>query len=756
MSANPFSLSQPRQFIEIAKPLIERGIPVIPLRPFSKRGLFENQFEMATTDINIVTQWNSENPSYNVGCVGTPDGYVILDSDNPELIARIECETGRKMPRTFTVKSAGKGLPHLYFRQTEMSRAIGNKKASEQFDLQSVNKYVVGPGSTLDDGRRWEVIDDSPIADFPDWLAYWILDNCDQKHTSEGLDKAPSVHEDFDFDEFCDHYDIDYFGDGSGGKYILRACPVKGCCHTTDGDPDYAACVIFYDGDKLGFSDLATSCEGSNLSIGGLIRWMNTHGHEPYRGVIWPQDTSDLLNDPRFLVEDAALSEIPVQDSVTSDDKAVASTVQSPTTDNTNSMDEAWVEHAKAINPDPLPVPDDLDAILFAEPATGVAFDERALYGKLGEMARATELPLGWMYPTMLATASALDIRDKDGHVRPNMFVANLAPVGNAKTVVVDAALESIFLPPDRAKELTPSSDRGLAHIVGEEGNTTLLVCDEFRAVLSKCQIPNSTLAQVFNTLWNKDKTGGSDKKGIAKCIGKLCVIGNIACDDPTDFAKTFGNSTVTGMYSRFLYGYDTKLVQYEPREHKREFFNDEMVVLIPKWAWKAKNRWEGTDGKRTRMGEHALRIALVTAAINGDKEVTPPCLAAAFRFMEWQERVRTKFKPGLAETKEAEALEAIYNALLEQTHVQERTQTFPKGADSIADGKKDAIKMLNFTDVVKAKNLYRKYSSLITRVKNTMLDDGIIERIKEVEVDKEGNEKSKKDTPFYVLNKSL
>jgi hypothetical protein len=75
------------------------------------------------------------------------------------------------------------------------------------------------------------------------------------------------------------------------------------------------------------------------------------------------------------------------------------------------------------------------------------------------------------------------------------VFVANLAPVGNAKTVVVDAALESIFLPLERAKELTPSSDRGLAHIVGEEGNTTLLVCDEFRAVLAKCQIPNSTLA---------------------------------------------------------------------------------------------------------------------------------------------------------------------------------------------------------------------------------------------------------------------
>jgi hypothetical protein len=203
MSANPVSQPQPRQFIEIAKPLIERGIPVIPVRPCSKRGLFENQFDMATTDINIVRQWNAENTLYNVGAVGTPDTICILDCDAAGLVERIERETGHKMPRTFTVKSAGKGLPHFYFRQTEMSRAIGNQKAAEQFDLQSVNKYVVGPGSTLDNGKQWEVTDDASIADFPDWLAYWVLENCDHKHTAKSFAKAPSVHGDFDFGEFC-------------------------------------------------------------------------------------------------------------------------------------------------------------------------------------------------------------------------------------------------------------------------------------------------------------------------------------------------------------------------------------------------------------------------------------------------------------------------------------------------------------------------------------------------------------------------
>lgn len=34
-------------FLEIATPLIQRSILVIPMRPFSKRGLRDDQFEIA-------------------------------------------------------------------------------------------------------------------------------------------------------------------------------------------------------------------------------------------------------------------------------------------------------------------------------------------------------------------------------------------------------------------------------------------------------------------------------------------------------------------------------------------------------------------------------------------------------------------------------------------------------------------------------------------------------------------------------------
>jgi Bifunctional DNA primase/polymerase, N-terminal len=727
-------------FLEIATPLIRRGIPVIPVRPFSKRGVREDQFEVATTDIDVVEAWNHENSAYNVGCVGTLEGVVILDADNSELIARIERETGHKMPRTFTVRSGGKKLPHLYFRQTEMSRAIGNKKASGSFDLQSTNKYVVGPGSMLEDGGTYDVIDESPIADFPEWLAYWILENADETKSKMGDFKdAPPVHPDFDFDAWCEHYRIDYFGEGKNGKHILRACPVKGDCHTTDGRPDYAACVIFYDGERLGFSDLATSCEGSNLTIGGLVHWLNTHGHEPYRGVIWENDNADLLNDPRFAAEDAELAENPTANN-----------------DPMPDLDSAWEERAKELNPPLLPVPDDIDSLVKPPQAEGLAFDGRALYGRLGEMARATGLPLGWMYPALLGMASALNIRAAKNEVRANMFVALIAPVGMAKTVVLDAADKTIFLPELTKTYTTPASDRGLVKLLGEDGNTVLLIEDEFRSVLSKCQVPNSNLAQVICKLWSKDKGGVADKKGVDRCIGKLCMVGNLPADDGADFSKVFGSSTVTGMYDRFLFGYDTTAVKYRSLDIKTQFFTDEMIVRIPAWVWDAKDRWGGDNMGRRRLTEHALRVALVTAAVNGDREITAGCLAAAFRFVEWQERLRAKFRPGLAETKEAECLEAVYHALLEQHQKQKAAGTFPKGADLIGRGGESLWRFLNYTDVVKSRNLYRKYGSMVTRIKNIMVEDGILERIKEIETNEKGEESEGKGTPFYVLRKSL
>lgn len=59
-------------FLEIATPLIQRGIPVIPVQPNEKRCLLPEWQMKATTDIEQVKLWQTENPTFNVGCVGKP------------------------------------------------------------------------------------------------------------------------------------------------------------------------------------------------------------------------------------------------------------------------------------------------------------------------------------------------------------------------------------------------------------------------------------------------------------------------------------------------------------------------------------------------------------------------------------------------------------------------------------------------------------------------------------------------------------
>jgi hypothetical protein len=170
-------------FKDLALPLAARGIPVIPVEPLSKETRLPGGEERGTTDPAKIEAWDRENANYNVGALGTADGIVVLDCDVKGLVARIEKETGKKLPPTLTVQSAGKGCAHLYWRQTDVSRQLGNKKGDGLFDLRGRNHYVLGPGSRLQNGNEYKIWRDAPIADFPDWLEGWILANSSSKKT---------------------------------------------------------------------------------------------------------------------------------------------------------------------------------------------------------------------------------------------------------------------------------------------------------------------------------------------------------------------------------------------------------------------------------------------------------------------------------------------------------------------------------------------------------------------------------------------
>lgn len=117
------------------------------------------------TSINCYPYWHPRFVLHrakriNYGVLGGAGGLIIIDFDDKELQDVIE----PKLPETFTVKSGGKGLHHIYLTtDNTKSFKVMNEKGETLCDVQGNGKQVVGPGSIHESGRTYEVIKDIPI-----------------------------------------------------------------------------------------------------------------------------------------------------------------------------------------------------------------------------------------------------------------------------------------------------------------------------------------------------------------------------------------------------------------------------------------------------------------------------------------------------------------------------------------------------------------------------------------------------------------
>lgn len=171
----------PRTFEERVMAALPLGLPVFPIAPRDKIVIPGIGCTVATRDPNVIAGWIKKYPDANIGMVGRPDGYWILDCDRAGIRERIEAETGQRFPRTFTVCSSG-AKRHYYFKQNEKSAALGNLPIKdEQGEVLSVrgdNLYVVGPGSWHPNPEvgadGYQIFDDVPITEAPEWLIDWL------------------------------------------------------------------------------------------------------------------------------------------------------------------------------------------------------------------------------------------------------------------------------------------------------------------------------------------------------------------------------------------------------------------------------------------------------------------------------------------------------------------------------------------------------------------------------------------------------
>ncbi len=173
------------------------GWHVFPLRPGDKRPAghaerlcpgtgrcadgHRKPEQRATTNPDLITAAWSAQP-YNIGVATGPSGLLVVDLDvlKPDeqkgapdgaqsLLALCE-RAGEPVPPTFQVRTPSSGR-HLYFTQPEGVRLNSTAgRLGRHIDTRGWGGYVVAPGSTTPTGI-YTVIDESPVAPLPAWLA---------------------------------------------------------------------------------------------------------------------------------------------------------------------------------------------------------------------------------------------------------------------------------------------------------------------------------------------------------------------------------------------------------------------------------------------------------------------------------------------------------------------------------------------------------------------------------------------------------
>lgn len=339
---------------------------------------------------------------------------------------------------------------------------------------------------------------------------------------------------------------------------------------------------------------------------------------------------------------------------------------------------------------------------LAAEPYK-LAMPETAMYGIAADIARAVEGPLGPCYLTVLTFLASLGAKTTEPELTTRLYAGLIAPPGVGKSRIQNRVRRLLPQIEDRLLRVAPASHHGLVQDfapgkddppIGSPQHVpphAVYALDELVDVLDACNIPGSgkRFAATLCTLFYESLAGSSDKKGKHHISAQINMVGSIMAADAVSFRKVFGSNTLGGLYDRFLlapmprgfiwaeedeegnswnpqpYTWDTHEVipesvfddaprpsttqAWRPMRHAVSISTEARRMAI---AWRATPPPGAiigdpeTDGKRSRLMELAKRVAVISAAANGDREVSAECMTAALSLMEWQERVRKVYSP--------------------------------------------------------------------------------------------------------------
>lgn len=139
--------------------------------PATRNGVLE-----ATTDLDQIQRWWGAKPYANIGIATGHNGLIVVDIDTDPNKGKVGDRTlaalikkNVKLPDTLS-QQTGSGGKHLFFHSDKPYKSDSNGRIGKDIDVRAVGGYVIVPPSNHYSGGRYAWVNESPIAELPDWL----------------------------------------------------------------------------------------------------------------------------------------------------------------------------------------------------------------------------------------------------------------------------------------------------------------------------------------------------------------------------------------------------------------------------------------------------------------------------------------------------------------------------------------------------------------------------------------------------------
>ncbi len=279
---------------------------------------------------------------------------------------------------------------------------------------------------------------------------------------------APPLHEDFDETSWWDHYSEVFTQDGEhDGWQVTCICPATYEGTDAPGHRHTGSTLTGVRFDRGAAEFHCFSDDHCDMSFGQLVKHLNQY-YAPFPGKIWDRGDDDFSDFAEDVDSEDGLPELtPAVKPNGSDESYNKKGTSCPTCKKATITGALDRECKDCIDKSALRA--DLES---TTPSTTkddpLAFPEECLYGRLGELARTMEVPLGLAYPALVGCFSVLPDMDEMCETRINLYVPLIAPVGGAKDVVIDRARRVLRIPAEDVSNCTVVSDRGLMNEIGD------------------------------------------------------------------------------------------------------------------------------------------------------------------------------------------------------------------------------------------------------------------------------------------------